>query len=473
MTKPFKHQTRSLQHSEKRVAVFDMSDAGTGKTYVRIKDFVRRRRKGGGCMLVVSPRSLMLSAWAEDVLKFEPDLRVVVCSADVREKAFAVDADIYVTNHDAATWLAKQKKAFFARFDELAIDESSAFKHHTSHRSRAMGKVVKHFKRRRLLTATPNSRSVLDIWHQMLLLDDGERLGKSFFAFRNSVCEGKQKFGANGRPIRHAIEWVEKDGAREAVYDLIRDITVRHKFEDCVDIPPNHRYERFYELPKSHRAAYQELQETQILALRKAVTDLAKKRGKKEPDIEDFDWVIAKNKAVVQQKLLQLASGAVYEHQDKYHVIDTGRYELVADLVESREHSVIMYSWKHQRDMLAEQFQNRGVVYAELASEMNDQKRADIVKRYQAGAYQTLLVHPKSAAHGLTLTRGTATIWPSPTMDTELFVQGSKRQHRIGQTRKTETITVVAKDTYDERAYYELCLGKGARMDHFLELMKS
>jgi hypothetical protein len=46
---------------------------------------------------------------------------------------------VYVTNTDAVKWLVKQgDKNFWKRFERIVIDESSAFKHHTSDRSRAL-----------------------------------------------------------------------------------------------------------------------------------------------------------------------------------------------------------------------------------------------------------------------------------------------------------------------------------------------
>jgi SNF2 family DNA or RNA helicase len=83
-----------------------------------------------------------------------------------------------------------------------------------------------------------------------------------------------------------------------------------------------------------------------------------------------------------------------------------------------------------------------------------------------------MFAHPRSAAHGLTLTRGTTTIWASPTYDLELYEQGSKRQHRMGQTQKTETITIVAPGTIDERAY-DVMQTKNARMQNLLGLFES
>jgi SNF2 family DNA or RNA helicase len=82
-----------------------------------------------------------------------------------------------------------------------------------------------------------------------------------------------------------------------------------------------------------------------------------------------------------------------------------------------------------------------------------------------------LFAHPQSAGHGLTLTKGTATIWPSPTPNLEHYLQGLKRIHRIGQTEKTETIMIVAPGTIEEQVY-EALLAKDARMTNLLTLLK-
>ena len=83
--------------------------------------------------------------------------------------------------------------------------------------------------------------------------------------------------------------------------------------------------------------------------------------------------------------------------------------------------------------------------------------------------YDVIFGHPKTVAHGFTLTTGTATIWASPTYDLELWVQGSKRMHRLGQTQKTETIVVLAEGTIDEKAY-EVMQTKNVRMTNLLDL---
>lgn len=450
MTKPFTHQLQSIKHNDSTKIVFDASDPGTGKTYVRIASFSKRRGKGSGALLVLAPRSLLRSVWVNDIAKFAPHLTVSVADAANREAAFNADADVYITNVDAAKWLAQQKPAFFKKFSELVVDESTAFKHHTSQRSKAMAKIAKYFEYRCCMTGTPNSNSITDVWHQAYILDDGKRLGFSYYKFRDAVCTPNQ-VGRNA----HAIKWVDKEGAEEAVFGLLSDIVIRHKFEDCVDIPENHRYSVEYDLSKKQIQAYLEMATTQMLMLKGSAPS-----------------VLAVNAAAVTTKLQQIASGAVYDGTGGYKVIDTGRYEMCMDLVEQREHSLVIFLWKHQCEALVAEAEKRGLTYAVMDGKTSDKEREQIVARFQRGEYRVVFGHPKNVAHGHTFTKGTATIWASPTYDLEWFKQGSKRMHRLGQTQKTETIVIVAKGTIDEKVY-AMMTEKDGRMTNLLSLFET
>ena len=186
-------------------------------------------------------------------------MKVSVATATNRAKAFAEEADVYVTNIDGIKWVATQKKPFFAKFSELIIDESSAYKHHTSQRSRPVAKVAKHFERRSCLTGTPNGTTICDVWHQAYILDEGKRLGPHFYGFRNSVCTPVQV----GRHVQ-AVQWQDKDGAEEAVFGLLADIVIRHKREECLDLPENQVYSVLYDLTDKQRNTYEQMEDSQI-----------------------------------------------------------------------------------------------------------------------------------------------------------------------------------------------------------------
>jgi SNF2 family DNA or RNA helicase len=463
--KPFAHQAISLKHNDKTNIVFDCSDPGTGKTAVRIWAFAKRHKaRKARKALVLAPKSLLRAVWADDFKRFAPHLRVAVSTAGEHDKVFAKDADVYVTNIDAVKWLAKQPRSFFKDFDELIVDESTAYKHHTSDRSKAVRKIASYFKYRACLTGTPNSNSITDVWHQVYILDEGKRLGHSFYAFRNAVCDVEQV----GRST-HALRWHDKEGAEEVVFSLLSDIVVRHKLEDCVDIPPNNQYTVDFELGERQKRAYMQMEEQAIMELFGSPVEIAHAKVAGKP-LKAKAHVTAINAAAVATKLLQVSSGAVYDNDGKYHVIDTERYSFVLDLVEQRKHSVVFFLWDHQRDLLVQEAERRGLTFAVIDGSVRERERHDIVRAYQAGAYRTVFLHPKSAAHGLTLTRGTAAIWASPTVDAEFFNQGARRVYRLSQKHRTETITVIARGTREERVYHEILAPKQQRMKNLLDL---
>lgn len=451
MTFPlFDHQKKSVDFMRTHERVLDASDPGTGKTRVQIELFAERRRNGGGCALVIAPKSLLRSAWENDFAKFAPHITVSVAQAKGRAQAFARPADVYVTNVDATKWLMEQRPEFFARFDTLIMDELSAFKHHTSLRSKALNKIKSHFKYRYGLTGTPNSNGITDIWNQIYILDDGQRLGKSFYKFRNMTQTPSQ-----AGPAANMLKWEDKPGAEQAVGELIKDMTVRHKFEECLDVPENFETEVPFFMPPGQATVYKTFKRDALLAL------------------ESGEVISSVNAAGVANKLLQIASGATYTGDaNKYAVVDPSRYEMIADLVEARQHSVVFFHWRHQRDLLMEEFTKRDITFAVIDGSVKEQDRMEAVKDYQNGFYRVMLAHPASAAHGLTLTRGTTTIWASPTYNLEHWLQGNRRTYRAGQTQRTETISILAKGTIEELVYQRLA-DKNVKQINILELLNS
>ena len=425
----FRNQQETLDFLMGCERAFDASDAGTGKTRSALEMIKARQKQGAGKALVLATKSTLKPAWGEDARKFLPDLRVSIAYASNRKKAFDADADVYITNHDAVGWIVKNLD--LSDFDILVVDESTAYKHRTSQRSKAIQRLAKHFNIRLLMTGTANPNTVLDLWHQYFLLDDGERLNTNFFKFRHAVCEPIQV-----GPDPAMVKWHDKPGAIEAVADIVSDITIRHRLEDCHDLPPNHTFTVNFDLSAKHLALYHAFKETALLELK----DTA---------------VSAVNRAALETKLLQIASGAVYDVNGEPAILDTDRYELVLDLAEAREQCLIAFNWKHQRDELIKLAKKRGISYGLIDGTTKIQDRETAVEQFQQGKLKLLLAHPQSAGHGLTLTRGTTTIWSSPvaTSNAEFFVQFNRRIYRAGQTRKTETLLVCANGTVDEKIY--------------------
>ena len=429
----------------------DTSDPGTGKTRAHIENYAQR--KGRKRLLVVCPKTLMTSAWGADIEKFAPHLTVSFANASNRLEAFKMKTDVVVINTDGVKWLVESKtnEALLKDFDHLIIDEFTTFKHPTSQRSKAMAKIRKYFKHRELLSGTPNPNSVMELWHPMLICDDGKRLGASYYSLRNSV-QSPTQIG----PRPEHVRWDDKPGAVQAVNELLADCTIRHQFEDVMThVPPNHRHVKEFSLSPSAFKAYEKMEREYITLVEDAV-------------------VSAVHAASVRSKLLQIASGAVYDGtaEGSYKVVDRSRYELIAELVEERDHSVVFFNWKHQRELLAEEFRKRDIAFAVIDGDVKQHDRNELVAKYQAGELQTILLHPKTGAHGLTLTRGTTTVVASPIYEADILKQMIHRIYRGEQNQVTNTIFVQAKGTVEDLVYARLD-DKSERMQDLLDLMKS
>lgn len=449
----FTHQSNDVNFILQHPRVFNTSDPGTGKTRTCLESIIRS--KDSKRTLIFAPKSILQPAWGDDILKFTPQLRYSIANASNREKAFKAETDIVITNHDAVNWVLKHPQ-FLTEFNRVIIDECPAYKNAEAKRSQAAAKIAHFFDYRIGLTGTPNSNGVLDLWHQAFLLDDGERLGRSFFRFRSVTCEPRshslspQINPRTGRfETRSYTEWTEKDGALDAVAALLQDITIRNRMEDCIDIPPNHTYTLNFELSKAHRETYESVKNVAIMATKEGIT--------------------AFKAAGLANKLLQIASGAVYK-DNNYETLATERYELILDLVEARKQCIVAFLWKHQRNELIKEAQKRGVKFAVIDGEVSSVDRIRAVNQFQNGEIQVIFANPQAAGHGLTLTQGTATIWCSPTQNLEHYAQFNRRIYRAGQTQKTETILICAHDTVEERAYSRL-ESKDDSMQSFLNLL--
>jgi SNF2 family DNA or RNA helicase len=386
--------------------------------------------------------SILEASWADDIAKFTPQITYAVAYAKNREQAFSGDEQIVITNHDAVKWLLKNKEVL-AGFDTLVIDEFTAFKNKDSQRSKALKNLKDQFDYRIAMSGTPNSNTILDIWHPMLLVDDGERLGHRFFSFRGSVCTSR----FNG----FAQEWVDKDDAELSVAAAIGDINIRYQLEECLTMPEQTVSTLQVQLPSKIMQQYKQLCDDNVLYTGTATINAVHAGAKVK-------------------KLLQLCTGAVYDEHGIVQNVHSGRYELVMQLVSERKHSLVAFNWKHEKNHLTAMADAMGIKYGVIDGDTPAHHRKDVVDRMQAGQLQVVFCHPQSAGHGLTMTKATAVIWASPTYNAEHYQQFNRRIYRAGQTQRTEIIQIAARDTWEPDVYEKLA-GKLERMDELLDIL--
>ena len=381
---PYAHQKTTTDFITNTKTCLITSDPGTGKT----RAVLDAHAILGGKTLVLAPLSILEAAWGEDIYKFQPEIKYGVAYAKNRKQVFEDDEnEMVITNFEAVNFLSKNTH-YCEQFDTIVIDEFTAFKNREAKRSKNLKKIISYFTNRIAMSGTPNSNTILDIWHPALLIDDGKRLGTRFYAFRHQVCTPKFNGFAN--------EWIDKPGIEEAVADKLSDISIRFALSDCIDLPDNIVRTVNTKLTPNIQKQYKTLADESVLYTKSGTVN-------------------AVNAAARVKKLLQLVTGAVYDEDGVVQFVHQERYDIVMTLVNQRAHSLVAFNWKHERDALVELANKEGITYDVIDGTVPAERRKDIVARYQAGQIKVLFCHPQSASHGLTLTRASTVIWCSPT----------------------------------------------------------
>ena len=437
---PYAHQKSTTDFIVKTKTCLITSDPGTGKT----RAVLDAHAILGGKTLVLAPLSILEAAWGEDISKFQPDIKYGVAYAKNRKQVFEdSENEMVITNFEAVNFLQKNTH-LIEKFDTVVIDEFTAFKNRQAKRSKNLSKIISCFTNRIAMSGTPNSNTILDIWHPAFLVDGGARLGTRFYAFRHQACTPKFNGFAN--------EWVDKPGIEEAVANKLSDISIRYALSDCIDLPDNIVRTVNTRLTPNIQKQYKTLADESVLYTKSGTVN-------------------AINAAARVKKLLQLVTGAIYDEDGVVQFVHQERYDIVMTLVAQRAHSLVAFNWRHERDALVEMAQKEGMSYEVIDGTVPAERRKDIVSRYQAGQIKVLFCHPQSASHGLTLTRANTVIWCSPTYNAEHYQQFNQRIYRAGQTQKTETILIQARGTWEPEVYKKLNTKLG-RMENLLHILK-
>lgn len=407
--------TRILQSD--KLALF--LEPGLGKTIITmtaVNDLRYNRFLIRKC-LVIAPKKVAEDTWTREQSKWDhlKLLRVVrvLGSQTKRIKALNSPGDIYVINRENVQWLVEYYRNDWP-FDMVVIDEMSNFKSHQAKRFKALKSVRDHISRIVGLTGTPAPNGLMDLWAQIYLLDKGQRLGRTIMEYRNTY------FVPGSRNAQVVFNYEPMPGADEIIQDRIRDICVSLSAADYLTLPPCITDTRYVQLDPKAQKAYTTMEKERILAV-------------PEGDLD------AGSAAVLGNKLLQLANGAVYvnesqdekpsRHERLYAEIHSCKLEAFGELVESLQgqHMLVFYNFQHDRERILRYLAKSGLRIGELKS------AADIAD-WNAGKMDMLLAHPASAAYGLNLQDGgNHVIWFGLNWSLELYDQANARLYRQGQ----------------------------------------
>ncbi len=421
-------------------------DMGLGKTSITLKaidilmnDYLEIRK-----VLVIAPLRVAKMTWKDEVSKWEDfkDLTIqeAIGTSEERIKAINSKAEIVTINRENIKWLYDYYISNKKRppFDMIVIDESSSFKNRSTARWKACKAFTNIAKRVVILTGTPTPNGYMDLWSQIYLLDKGQRLGLTLTEYRNRYF-----YLQNLRFHQYKL----RTGAEMEINDSIKDICVSMNSKDYLTLPEKIVNNIPIQLGESELRLYKTMEKDMLIEL-------------------DGEEITAANAAVVMNKLIQLASGAIYDEKGDYKVIHSAKIEALKEIIEDNEGKPILvfYNFKNEKERIMEAFK-------ELEPrELNTEKDQ---KDWNEGKIRLLVINPASAGHGLNLQAGgNIIVWFSLTWNLEYYQQANKRLYRQGQKNSVVINHLIAKGTVDEDVLSRL-QGKGKVQDNLLAYIKA
>ena len=176
--------------AEPELALF--MDLGLGKTACSLfaaKHLIRSGKVRN--VLIIAPIRVIYSTWRQEAKEwaYTRDLTFTLLHGPNKDGRLLLKRDIYLTNYESMAWLTTKIRKHIAQhkefpFDMVIYDESSKLKSPKTKRFKALKGLVKSFKRKYILTATPVPNSLMEIWSQFYILDNGKALGTAYGSFQ-------------------------------------------------------------------------------------------------------------------------------------------------------------------------------------------------------------------------------------------------------------------------------------------------
>ena len=370
-------------------------------------------------VLVIAPLRVARDTWPAEINKWDHlkglSYSVAVGTEKERIDALKKQSTLYIINRENVDWLVHKSGIPF-HFDMVVIDELSSFKSYGAKRFKSLLKVRPSVKRIVGLTGTPSSNGLMDLWAEFRILDLGQRLGRYISHYRNTY------FKPDKRNAQIIFSYKPLPGAEEEIYKQISDITISMKSTDYLTMPEYVSNEVFVTLSDKEWKVYSDFKEEMVANL-----------GDEEID--------AVNAAVLSGKLLQMANGAVYDSENKAHVIHDKKLDALEDLIEGANGKPVLvaYWYKHDLERIKDRLPVRQIQSSKYIKDWND------------GKIPIAVIHPASAGHGLNLQSGGSTlIWFGLTWSLELYQQTNARLYRQGQKDTVIVHHIITKNTIDE-----------------------
>jgi len=421
---PFAHQKETAAFLAVRKKAFCFNEQGTGKTasVIWAADYLMKQGRIKR-VLVLCPLSIMKAAWQQDLFKFAMHRSCSVAHGDAaqRKKILSAGADFVILNFDGLAVIKDEVMA--GGFDLIVVDEATAYKNASTNRWKILREVLGTAKGLWMLTGTPAAQSPIDAYGLAKLVNP-EGAPRNLAIYRDSVMYKVTQF-----------KWKPRPQSQEIVHKILQP-AIRFERDQCLDLPDVTYVERDAPLTAQQQKYYSKLKNDMLI----------------EAAGEEISAV---NAAVRINKLLQISGGAVYTDTGEVVEFDvSNRLNVVMEVIEEASNKVLVFvPFTHTIELLRAHLEKHKISCAVINGKVPVNKRSDIVQDFQNRKDpHVLIIQPKAASHGLTLTAANTIICYAPVTSVETYLQANARINRPGQKNAMQIVHIQGSKA-EERLY--------------------
>lgn len=444
-TKPLDHQLKCFEISKELHFYGAFFEQGCGKTKVIIDTctYLNKIKEIDG-LIIVAPNGVHKNWIVEELPKhFNLYYDTFCWNGDWNkeiEKNFEkilISEKFKIFSFNIECFVGKKQQELLIRIIKsirilLAIDESQTIKNQSAKRTKFLvDKISKMVKYKRILTGTPVTKGVQDLYTQLKFLSPDIIGISSYYAFRNKYCQ------MGGWQMKQIVGYK----AIDELQAKIQAHTMRVLKKDCLDLPDKIYQKEPFDMTAEQSRIYNEIRDEGMAFI----------RNSKEAGLP----ITLENTLVRMKKLQQVALGYLLniEDQSLIEIVTPDknpRLLKLKELLEKINGKVIIWTIYTQDIVyITKMLGKEAVRYDGKTSEVD--KAANKIAFKTDPAIKYLVANTAAMARGHTLTEAETSIYYCNSFDLELRLQSEDRNHRQGTKNNVLYIDLEANKTMDRK----------------------
>lgn len=437
-----RHQCEAVEKlSPLRVGALFM-EMGTGKSRTVI-EFARLRQGKTRRVIWFCPVSLK-STIAYEIRKHTDcrDRDLYVFDHRTREETVPLDRIWYVVGIESMSSSARTVYSLGQLVDDrtfVIVDESSYIKGHRALRTERITLLSEKARYRMILTGTPVTQGIVDLWAQMRFLSPKILQYRSFYSFERNHLVYSKKFPGMVVGVKDYETIVER--INPYVYQVTK--------AECLDLPEKLYEDRSCDLTAAQNEAYRQAKLT-------FADELLDEEG-------EGGWKISTAIFRLFGRLQSIASGRA----DGGGPIENDRIQLMKAVIEdldasAENHIVIWAKYRETIRQIRESLVTSEREVHVFDGDVPESQREGVLAgwRKRGGC---LVASERVGSHGLDLTAASTVLFFSRSFSYDSNIQAEDRCHRKGQEKPVLYVSLWTRCGIEERIREALSLKENVR----------